>query len=111
MIKRNESNIVTAILRWLISLETLGKITWVDRCNSGAIKTGRCFIRLHRKGTPDILIFIRNSVIWVECKMEGEGLEEEQIKFRDMCMKAGHHHIVANSTDDVFIYLTQKGLL
>lgn len=106
MKKRNESSIVTAILRYLQVQENSKKIEYVDRCNSGIVFCGNRRIRLHREGFPDILVILKNTTgrsrfIFIECKIGKNQLSDGQKNFKEMVERAGHIYIIARQLDDI----------
>ncbi len=77
MKKRTESNLVTAVLRYLEVLQNLKVIGFYDRLNSGKILARRgdrvFMVRLCQTGTSDGFIALNDgSMIWWECKI-GKG--------------------------------------
>lgn len=116
MRKRTESNLVTACLKWLQVMENLGKIAWCDRMNTGKVfiprgNKGR-IIRLHRAGTPDIMIVTNEgSLIWVECKQDDGQQSEDQVKFQNMVKRFSYHkYFIIRSCDYLVEVLATKGI-
>lgn len=117
MKKRNESSIVTAILNYLQVQENLGKIAFCDRMNSGKVFVSAPYsptnasrwgfrgrmVRLHRAGTPDIMILLKTGgVLWLEVKAETGRQELEQKQFENMVNKLPmHHYFIVRNLDDV----------
>lgn len=106
MKKRNESSIVTAILKYLQCLENSGKIVYCDRLNSGRVvfKRGNKFqsVRLCRAGTPDIMVLLKTGVLWLEIKDDKGKQEIEQKQFENMVTKLpNHYYHIARAVDDV----------
>jgi hypothetical protein len=56
---------------------------WAIRVNAGM----RGGVRMAPKGTPDILVL--SPYVWLECKLPGEGLTEEQTKFFERAKREG----------------------
>ena len=112
MKKRTESQLVTASLKYLQTLENMGVIAWADRCNSGKFFTGKYMIRGMRTGTPDILCILSDgSVLWIECKFGTYGLSIEQLMFKEMVgkFKTQYYLLVQDSIDDITKFLTERG--
>ena len=116
MKKRNESSIVTAILNYLQVQENLGKIAFCDRMNSGKAFVGapqmarnaspRGFrgrmVRLHRAGTPDIMVLLKTGVLWLEVKTDTGKQELAQKQFENMVNKLpNHYYHIVRCVDDV----------
>lgn len=86
---------------------------FVLRVNSGNLvfeRNGRKnVVRLAPKGTADILAIVPFGQsfmpLWVETKAGKNGLEPEQVDFRDDVVARGHTHLVARSSDDVLDWL------
>lgn len=99
--KRNESSLLTACLDYLKCLENQGKISWVDRLNSGFVFMGRRRIRLCRPGTADAYFITKTGhMTWIESKFTTE-LSDKQKEFRQIVEAAGHDYWVIRSIDDL----------
>ena len=116
MKKRNESSIVTAILNFLQVQENLGKIAFCDRMNSGKVFVSAPYlpvdasrrgfrgrmVRLHRAGTPDIMVLLKTGVLWIEVKTDTGKQELEQKQFENMVNKLpNHYYHIVRCVDDV----------
>jgi len=112
MKKRTESSLVTALLQYLQCLENSKQITWVDRLNSGAAVVGKRRIRLCRKGTPDIMVVLKNgNMLWIEAKVGTKQLNKDQHDWRFMIQECpGHKHLIVRDLDGLFEYLKYVGL-
>ena len=100
-----ESSLVTACLILLQGYENQGRIAWFDRFNSGTIFTSKPFprkIKLHRGGTPDIMVITNSGfVFWIECK-RGSKQSEEQVVFQKMISRfMAHRYIIIEQVDEL----------
>ena len=74
---------------------------------SVAIKLKRAGLK---RGSPDIFVMMpEGRIAWLELKIKGGSLSQEQRGFRDVCRKLGHHWSVAKTLDEVAEYLTAIG--
>lgn len=53
------------------------------------------------KGVPDIVVFHKSKVIFLEVKRPGGQLSEDQIIFRDACHRVGIDYFVVTYIDDL----------
>jgi hypothetical protein len=109
---RNESSLVTAALNYLQCLENAKIITYCDRLNSGAAMVGKRRIRMCRKGTPDIMVILKNgNMLWVECKLDTGKLTLDQHKWKIMIQECeGHTHLVIRDLDGLQEHLNYLGV-
>ena len=99
---KNEANLESEadIQRTILDYLKLHRIFhW--RNNSGAIKTGKRFIRYGCKGSPDIIALHRGQFVGIEVKGPGEDQTEDQLAFEQCVTKSGNRYIVARSLEDV----------
>lgn len=102
-IKRDqpERRIQLAILQYLrIKGYAAGKIK-----TTGARK-GQAFIfdPYQFRGIPDLLVFSKDEMAFIEVKAPGNGQTPEQKDFEQLCLKAHVRYILATSLDDVMFY-------
>ncbi len=63
------------------------KVAWLSRANSGVIKSGKRFIHLHPKGTPDVIGFTTcGKFIGIEIKKPSTKKDAtvEQVKMQEL---------------------------
>jgi hypothetical protein len=106
----------SCVLKGVTDLLTVERIWWM-RMNTRVVdvvgrngKTRPMFFG--RKGCADIVSTPRCRrsqlaplILWIECKAPGEVQREEQEHFQAEVEAAGHHYIVAHSSDDVLRWL------
>ena len=93
-----ESEIQRQIIDYL---ESFGHMVY--RMNAGK---GRYNIRLSPAGTPDLLVIMDNSSVWIEVKQPGKVPTDVQLEQYNRLMAKGQVVIVCTSVDDV-----KKGLM
>lgn len=110
--KRNESALVTAVLKYMQCLENSKRIAWVDRLNSGTIKFNGRLFRGCRAGTPDIYAIMNfGNMIWIECKSEKGKWYKSQKDFCNMCWQFDSHiYLVVNSVDSLIEMISFIGV-
>lgn len=64
-------------------------------------KTFRKMPAYAMKGVPDIVVFKKNEVYFLEVKRPGGKLSEHQIVFKDACNKVGIKYFVVTYIDDL----------
>lgn len=106
MKKRNESSIVTSILKYMQVLENARQIRWVDRLNSGSISMGKRRIRMCRAGTPDIFaILCSGQMLWIEVKTARGVPSYAQLDWSCMVEDCGHRYLLCRDLDQLINYL------
>ena len=90
----NETQRQDKIYKYLIR-----KYKWVSRITNLNIK-GRKNPR-KKSGIADLLAFGNGITIWIEVKVPGETLSDEQKEFKKACIQGGCKHIEAESVDDL----------
>lgn len=84
-----EADVLANVKNVLMLLEKTGDIIWWERLATGRIKTEYgSWMQLCRKGTPDVVVVIRNrnnwiSIMFVECKSSTGTLRGEQKDFKE----------------------------
>ncbi|MBY0578448.1 MAG: VRR-NUC domain-containing protein [Burkholderiales bacterium] len=96
---RPEAAILAAVLA---ALRNHPRVAWIERMNSGAIKTDDRFIRYGFRGCSDIIGQLKGGrILAVEVKAPGGRLTPEQCDFLDLVTRHGGLAFVARSADDV----------
>lgn len=110
-----EKSLLRAVLWLLQGYENNGLVRHFDRLNSGAtavgVGAGRRFIRMCRKGTPDVFaIRADGTVLWLELKSACGRQTEEQSEFERKIMGVpGHIYKVVREVDEVMgLFLINK---
>lgn len=65
----------------------------------GSIKTFNTWLKLCKKGTPDLYFLMAGRIYFVECKMRGKKPTEDQLERHAELRRAGAVIIVADSID------------
>jgi hypothetical protein len=100
--KRSEASLTRACLDYLRLLENSKRIAWYQRMNSGAIRSGKYFIKLCRAGTADLVIRLLNGhTIWAEAKLPGFSPTDIQQEFRAKMESLGDSYIVIHSLEEL----------
>ena len=79
---------------------------WAERMNSGTIRLKGRTIKLHDKGTADILFFPRLRLecyarpVWIETKIGKHGQDADQSLFQLRVETLGHRYILARTMDE-----------
>ena len=79
------------------------------RMNSGTLRLPGRTIKMHDKGTADILFFPRNchvriaglpgTPVWIETKIGKNGQDADQLLFQRKVEALGHRYILASSVE------------
>jgi len=65
-----------------------------------------------RPGTPDLVVTLEGGRAgWLECKARRGGLSDEQIGFRAIVERLGHHWALVRTVDDAAMALASWGAL
>src|SRR4029077_3414598 len=98
------------------------------RWNSGAVKSGKQFVRFGQKGDADILAILRIPAevaftdlhcwdgpyficipLWLECKSDSGKQSEAQKSFQAEVEAQGHKYLIVRKPEDLIEYLkTQR---
>lgn len=104
-----EKVIQQAIVAYLQIQENLGKLVYI-RNNSFAGKIMRSngavgFVKNNKPGASDIIVFIPDTVIFLEIKREVGMQSIEQKEFQRKVEKLGYYYAIARSLDDLLSIL------
>jgi hypothetical protein len=91
-----ERNLQNLILDWLAIHRIFA---W--RCNTGAMRRGKRFIRFGVKGVPDILGCYRGRMFGIEVKNDYNEQSQAQKEFEHNLTVAGGTYILARSLEHV----------
>ena len=114
--KHKESDLQSSCLKYLETLERLGKIVHYDRLNSGTrfVKYGKKTyrIKLCRAGTFDCVVYAYDlKPIWLEFKAgESKKLPPDQVKFKLKMEEAGHYCFIITSIEVLINYFVKLGI-
>jgi hypothetical protein len=116
MKKRNESSVVTAIMRYLQCLENLKKVVFYNRqqCGIMPVQTNGKWrsIRLGRTGVADIYVILKNGkLVWVEVKVDEGKQSLEQIEFMELVRSCGHYYWLIHDCDELEKNLKAIGVI
>ena len=77
----------------------------VMRLNAGNIYiNGRC-IKMGIAGTPDLMLLLDKTVLFIEIKTDKGQLSLPQVRFHEWLREHGYRVIVARKLDDVINYI------
>lgn len=108
--KRNESTLITEILKYCQLLENQGQILFYSRIQAGNIfipqGRGRV-VRMGRAGIADIMVIPKRktlygaTMVWIEAK-HGDGKQTaEQKKFQEIIGTLGQSYELVRNMDEV----------
>lgn len=121
--KRNESSLVSALMKYLAVLECNGQIAFFNRQQAGAITFQRkdkwSKIRLGREGVSDLwcipLIACGDCksapMIWIEAKLDGQTQSEEQLQFQAKVELCGHYYFVVHDCNELELNFKKIGVI
>jgi hypothetical protein len=110
---RTEQSILREIVQYLQMLENLGRLMFV-RNNTGALvvgdeKEGKRFIRFGKKGSSDLIVFLKGGrTIFLEVKREKGRQSEAQREFERSVKALGFGYFLVHSLDDVICILSAE---
>ena len=96
----------------VVAFLELTEIFWM-RFNSGTVRKGSRFIKLHKNGTADMGVFRPGRTIWIELKVEGQKTtkerQKEQADFAEKVRSVGHEYHIVRSIQELQDVLSQPG--
>ena len=84
-----------------------GIMAW--RNNTGALRTGKRFIRFGAAGSPDIIAIRDGRFIGIECKLPGRKQSTSQIMFETGIRAAGGEYWLIYGVDELAERLVERG--
>ena len=97
-----EADLKRSVEDFLTYAMNQGKL-YFDRLNSGEVIViagkSRRRIKLCRKGTWDFFVLQDFRIIFLECKVRGRKLTEDQMKFGDLVRRQGAEGFIISDTD------------
>jgi hypothetical protein len=93
-----ESDLVRQILEYLRAIGAVaGKVKVM-----GVMRHGRyCIDPMVFRGYPDVCVFHRNKMYYIEAKIKGNYQSPEQKVFQELCRTANIPYILAYTVEDV----------
>ena len=106
--KRNlESQLQTAIESLLRIYEKRGALVYIKN-NTGAIKTGKRFVRFGKKGSSDFLLFMSGATYFLECKTKTGRQSQDQKDFQRRVEKLGFQYLIVRDVKSVYQLVEDK---
>lgn len=84
----------------------------IYRNNTGAVKTGKRFVRFGTVGSPDFIGHdFAGRYVGIECKVGSNKQSQGQVEFERVCNKYNAIYILCYNLDDLEKKLKEKGVL
>lgn len=102
VVRKNDRPEAAALVEVLKALTAHPLVAWCERMNSGAVRTGKRFVRFGWPGCPDVLGQLRDGrLLGVEVKAAKGKLRPEQAVFLERIRAAGGVAFMARDCRDV----------